>query len=159
MGTVVYLYRALLVVVIIIKESMAENCFPIPSSWKVSLISYEEATVSISWHEGSVFCTDRVIISQATDTEETISPPIKVSKGQAMIKLKDKCKLYTIRLAALLPGRNEVSCSPLSNSLLCTASWCTRQPSWSGSPPCSPRSLSCQIWPFSTSPWSVPLQR
>ena len=117
------------------------------------------STVSISWHEGSVFCTDRVVISQATDIEETISPPIKVSKGQAMINLKDKCKLYTIRLAALLPGKNEVSCSPLSISLLCTASWCTHPASWSGSPPCSPPSLSCQIWPLSTFPWSVPLQR
>ena len=86
-------YRPLLVMVIIMKESMAENCFPIPSTWKVSLISYEEATVSISWHEGSLFCTDRVIISQATDMEETISPPMKVSKGEAMIKLNDKCKL------------------------------------------------------------------
>ena len=106
-------YSALLVVVIIMREYMAENCFPIPDNWKVSLTSYEEATLSISWQGGSVFCTDRVIISQATDMEETISPPIKVSKGQAMIKLKDKCKLYNIRLAALLPGRNEVSCTPI----------------------------------------------
>ena len=100
METVVY--RALLVMAIIMKESMGENCFPIPSSWKVSLISHEEATVSISWHGGSVFCTDRLIISQAKGMEETISPQIKVSKGQAVIKLKDKCKPYTIRLAALI---------------------------------------------------------
>ena len=106
---VTVVYRALLVVVIIIKDSMAENCFPIPSTWKVSLISYEEATVSVSWLTGSDFCTDRVMISHATDVEETISKPIKVSKGEAMVKVEDKCKLYTFRLAALLPGRNEVS--------------------------------------------------
>ena len=68
-----------------------------------------EATVSISWHTGSVLCTNRLIISQATDKEETISPPIKVSKGKTMIKLWDKCKIYNFRLAVLLPGRSEVS--------------------------------------------------
>ena len=54
-------------------------------------------------------CTDRVIISHATDKEETISKPMKVSKGQAMVKVDDKCKLYTFRLAVLIPGRSEVS--------------------------------------------------
>ena len=100
-------FRVMLMMVTM-KGSMGEECLPTPSTWKVSLISYQEATVSISWHTGSVLCTDKVIISQATDGEEAISPPIKVSKGKAMIKLEDKCKLYTIRLAALLPGMSEV---------------------------------------------------
>ena len=98
-----------MVMLIIMKVCLGEECIQTPTTWKVSLISYEEATVSISWLTGSDFCTDRVMISHATDVEETISKPIKVSKGEAMVKVEDKCKLYTFRLAALLPGRNEVS--------------------------------------------------
>ena len=101
-------FRAFLLV-LVMHVCLGEECIPFPSTWKMSLISYEEATVSIIWQTDNAFCTDRVFISQAIDKEETISPPVKVSKGQAMIKLEDKCKLYTIRMAALLLGRNEVS--------------------------------------------------
>ena len=108
----------ILMLVVIMKRCMGEDCLPTPSSWKVSLISYQEATVSISWHTGSVLCTNRVLISQATDKEETISPPIKVSKGKTMIKLWDKCKIYNFRLAVLLPGRSEVSRLSLHSQLV-----------------------------------------
>ena len=98
-----------MVMLIIMKLCLGEECIQTPTTWKVSLISYEEATVSISWLTGSDFCMDRVMISHATDVEETISKPIKVSKGEAMVKVEDKCKLYTFRLAVLIPGRSEVS--------------------------------------------------
>ena len=93
---------------VIMKSYIGEECLPSYSAWKVSLIFYQEGTVSVSWQTESVFCTDKVIISQLTDIEETISLPVKVSMGQTIVKVMDKCKLYTIRLAALLPGRNEV---------------------------------------------------
>ena len=93
---------------VIMKSYMGEECLPSYSAWKVSLISYQEGTVSVSWQTESVFCTDKVIISQLTDIEETISLPVKVSMGHTIVKLMDRCNLYTIRLAALLPGRNEV---------------------------------------------------
>ena len=95
--------------VMVMHVCLGEECIPFPSTWKISLISYEEATVSIIWRTDNVFCTGRVFLSQAMNKQQTIRPPVNVSKGQAMIKLEDKCKLYTIRMAALLPGRNEVS--------------------------------------------------
>jgi len=97
-----------MVVLISMKVCLGEECIQTPTTWKISLISYEEATVSISWRTESDFCTERVIISQATDNEETISKPMKVSKGEAMVKVEDKCKLYTFRLAVLIPGRSEL---------------------------------------------------
>ena len=146
----------MVMLVVMMQENMGEECLPTPTTWNVSLISYQEATVSISWHTGSIFCMDTVMVSQATDKEETISHPIKVSEGQAMLQLEDKCKLYTIRLAVLLPGRNEVRLmSSFSPAHALPPSWCTPPVGWSGSPPCSPPSLSCQTWPSSPSPPTV----
>eukprot|EP00092_Neocalanus_flemingeri_P031078 GFUD01033758.1.p1 GENE.GFUD01033758.1~~GFUD01033758.1.p1 ORF type:complete len:275 (+),score=110.83 GFUD01033758.1:109-933(+) len=98
----------MVMLMLVVQDCIGEKCLPIPTTWKVSLISYQEATVSISWHTESVFCTGTVMVSQATDKEEAISRPILLSKGQAMVRLEDRCKLYTIRLATLLPGRNEL---------------------------------------------------
>ena len=99
----------LMLTVLIMKSCMGKECEPIPLTWKVSPIPYQGGGVSITWETGSDFCTDRILISQATESEETISPPVKVSQGQAIVQVIERCKLYTFRMAALLPGRNEVN--------------------------------------------------
>ena len=109
-------------VAVIVSHCTGEKCLPVLCTWSVSSISYQEATLAISWQTGSVFCTDRGVISQATDKEETFSITIKVSKGRAMIRLENKCMIYTIRLAPRIPGRNEVRMVPSISKLSMTCS-------------------------------------
>ena len=92
--------------VLIISSGRGEEC--LPDRWTVSPISYQDKTVSVSWDTGDVTCSDMILISQATQQEESISHPIRVSKSQAIVKVMDNCKLLKIRLAALVPGRDEV---------------------------------------------------
>ena len=102
---------SLWLVVLIIRSGSGEEC--LPDRWTVSPISYQDRTVSVSWETGGVTCTEMIMISQATQQEESISHPIKVSQSQAIVKVMDSCKLLKVTLAALVPGRNEVG-------ILCT---------------------------------------
>merc|ERR1719154_40092 len=100
-----------MLVLVMVQKSIGKECISTPITWKVSPISYQDAVVSVSWDNQVVLCTDTLMVSKATDNEETISMPIKVSKGQAIILLEDRCKLYTIRLATILQGGNELAYS------------------------------------------------
>ena len=112
-------------VAVIVSHCTGEKCLPVLCTWSVSSISYQEATLAISWQadrQTDRECLYRGVISQATDKEETFSITIKVSKGRAMIRLENKCMIYTIRLAALIPGRNEVRMVPSISKLSMTCS-------------------------------------